>query len=666
VVEAPEKQIKDLQILSGQEEQQLLSWNNTRADYPKDKCIHALFEEQVERTPDNVALVFGEEFLTYRQLNERANQLGHYLQTKGVKAESLVGICLERSLDMMVGLFGILKAGGAYVPIDPTHPQERISYIVNDSGCTILLTHEAIKEKLPPGTAEIVCLDDPSVRATVLHQPSTPVSADTTASNLVYVIYTSGSTGNPKGTLIEHKALVNRLTWMQRAYPLNEKDTLLQKTTYTFDVSVWELFWWSLYGAKLCLLKPGGEKEPEAILEAIERHEVSTIHFVPSMYGVFLEYVQSSEGLSKVASLRHIFASGEALTPSHVGNSGAMMEQNGTRLINLYGPTEATIDVSYYNCSVSDRLIPIGKPISNIELYIIDKYHKQVAIGIAGELCIAGDGLARGYLNREALTNEKFISHGFGGKGQGRLYKTGDLARFLPDGNIEYLGRIDNQVKIRGFRIELGEIEANLDALEEVGSNVVLAKKDKFGSNRLVAYVVPSKAHELNVEKFRETLAKSLPDYMIPNLFVRLETMPLTLSGKVDRKALPDPEDNYELSNIYVAPQTETEKKLADIWKEVLGVEKIGIHDNFFELGGHSLTVTQVVSKIRIQFKKELALKGLFENSTIHALSNQIDSNELGDELEIIKKATHSSVGQIVLGIHDVENQETEFEEFKL
>ena len=629
IVKNSNELISNIEVLTPEEKHQLLvEWNDTDVDYPREKCIHHLFEDQVGKTPANIAVVFEDNQLTYNELNEKSNQLAHYLQERGVKPETLVGICVDRSLEMIIGLLAILKAGGAYVPIDPAYPEDRISYMLEDAGCDIVLTQGHVELAQPH--REVINLDSDWDK--IGKRPTENVISGVKSDNLAYVIYTSGSTGKPKGTLIEHKALVNRLDWMQRNYPIGEKDTLLQKTTYTFDVSVWELFWWGLYGAQLCLLKPGEEKDPEVIVDVIATNKITTVHFVPSMYNVFLEYINTASAIEKVVSLKQIFTSGEALTPNHIAQSGKLISNNKVRLSNLYGPTEATIDVSYYNCKISDKIVPIGKPISNIQLYIIDKHHNPVPIGVVGELCISGDGLARGYLNQPELTAEQFIKNPFSEDRTSRLYKTGDLARYLPDGNIEFLGRIDDQVKIRGFRIELGEIESVLNKQEGVNTSVVLAQEDNGGNKRLVAYIVSD--DELNIQELREELSRTLPAYMVPSLFVRLDAMPLTSNGKVDKKALPDPEGNFETTHDYVAPVTEIEKKLAGIWQELLGVERVGIYDNFFELGGHSLLATQVISKIRTEFNNELPLKVLFESSTIQALSKQIDAGKL-DEVQL-------------------------------
>ncbi len=496
------KKIKDIKILSEKDVNKILyEFNDTKADYPKDKTIHELFEAQVEKTPDNTAVVFENEQLTYKELNERANSLARELRGKGVKADSIVGIMVERSPEMVVGIMGILKAGGAYLPIDPSYPKERIEYMLKDSESEILLSKNDLVETIE-FDGQIVDLYD----EIFFSKSSSNLDKINNSTNLAYIIYTSGTTGEPKGAMIEHRSLVNRLNWMQKRYPITTKDTILQKTTYTFDVSVWEILWWSIVGARVCMLTPNAEKDPIKIIETIDKYEVTTMHFVPSMLDVFLNCVEENRSNINLSSLRQVFSSGEALNFKQVLKFYKEF-QSGKKLINLYGPTEATIDVSYFDCTNDGkRIIPIGKPIDNTEMYIL-KDNKLVPIGVAGELYIAGHGLARGYVNRTELTAEKFVDNPF--KPGTRMYKTGDLARWLPDGNIEFLRRIDNQVKIRGFRIELGEIESTLIKHKYIKNAVVLQKEDSERNKYLVAYIETDK---LNLE-----MIKDKKRYMLPN-----------------------------------------------------------------------------------------------------------------------------------------------------
>jgi surfactin family lipopeptide synthetase A len=486
--------------------------------------IQPLIEARVEAHPDATAVVCRDESLTYAELNARANQLAHRLRADGIGPGAIVALMVERSAAMMVGILGIVKAGGAYLPVPPDHPAERIRYMLDDGGVKVLLVHGKTAGRFAFSETTIN-LDEP-----LSGETANPVLVNSPG-DLVYVIYTSGSTGKPKGVMIEHRALVNRLKWMQSAYPIGPGDVILQKTPYSFDVSVWELFWWALEGATLAFLVPGGERNPLAIAEAVRRHRVSVMHFVPSMLNVFLESIEA-KGAASLASLRQVFASGEALTPSHVRKFNALLD---ARLTNLYGPTEATVDVTYFDCPRGRDIdiVPIGKAIDNIRMYVL-RDGREAAVGETGELCIAGIGLARGYLNNPALTAEKFVDNPVN-PGE-RIYRTGDLARWLPDGNIEYLGREDHQVKIRGLRVELGEIESTVREYPGVIDCVAMVEKHSESVLILVAHVV-SRA-ELDGAALKAYLRKRLPEYMVPHRFERLAELPLTSSGKADRKAL--------------------------------------------------------------------------------------------------------------------------------
>ncbi|MCP5108557.1 MAG: amino acid adenylation domain-containing protein, partial [bacterium] len=601
--------LSDIELVTPGEKQQILyGFNDTEAPYPGDKTLHSLFEEQAARTPGRIAVVDYRSYMTYSRLNQTVTHSAHRLVERGAASGDIVGIMMERSIEMIVGIYGILKAGAAYLPINPHYPQERIDFMLKDSNAKILLTKESDIFRPGPRTPH----------------PVTRNRGFQPAASLSYVIYTSGSTGRPKGVLIERRPLINRLNWMQKAYPIGEQDVLLQKTTITFDVSVWELFWWSIVGASVCLLEPGGEKSPGIMIETIERNHVTTMHFVPSMLNVFLEYIEGGADTRKLRSLRRVFASGEALSAHHVERfSRLLYESNNSRLINLYGPTEATVDVSYYNCwgAGPRHIIPIGKPIDNIRLYVVDKGLRLQGIGIAGELCIAGAGLARGYLNRPELTAEKFC-RGAAPSLSTPLYRTGDLARWLPDGNIEFLGRIDHQVKIRGFRIELGEIEAQLLKHPSIGEAVVIDREDTQGEKFLIAYIVGAFIETPQLKKY---LSQTLPGYMIPSYFHKLDEIPVTQSGKVNRKALLRIETGGIVTGaVYEPPFTEVQKKLVEIWQEVLNVPQVGITDNFFALGGHSLKAILIVSRIHRRFKKEIPLSQIFDSPTVEGLASFI------------------------------------------
>ncbi|MCC5439464.1 non-ribosomal peptide synthetase, partial [Clostridium botulinum] len=610
--------VENIELLSEDEKNEILyEFNDTKVGYPKDKTIHELFEAQVEKAPNNIVVVFEDKKLTYRELNERANSLAMMLRSNGVKADSIVGIMVERSLEMIVGIMAILKAGGAYLPIDPNYPKDRIEYMLKDSGSNILLSKSYLVETIEFDGEFIDLYNEEIFKNDITNLPRINNSK-----NLAYIIYTSGTTGKPKGAMIEHRSLVNRLNWMQNKYPISEKDTILQKTTYTFDVSVWEILWWSLVGAKVCMLSPNGEKDPMKIIETIDKYKVTTMHFVPSMLNVFMYCVEENRNNMDLSTLRQVFSSGEALNFKQVEKFYKEFG-NGKKLINLYGPTEATIDVSYFDC-INDgkRVIPIGKPIDNTKLYIL-KNNKPVPVGVSGELYIAGDGLARGYVNRIKLTSEKFVDNPF--EPGTKMYKTGDLARWLPDGNIEFLGRIDNQVKIRGFRIELGEIENRLLQHENIKEAAVLVKENKDSEKYICAYVVSKK----NLEELdlKSHLKETLPEYMLPAYFVELEKMPLTANGKLNRRVLPEPNLDAGLVE-YEAPRNKVEETLAKIWSEILGIEKVGINDNFFDLGGHSLKATMLMSKIHKELNREVLLKEIFKSSTIKDLSKYIESAE--------------------------------------
>jgi amino acid adenylation domain-containing protein/non-ribosomal peptide synthase protein (TIGR01720 family) len=636
IVSDPNLTLGEYSFMSKEEQATILiDWNATQAEYPKDHTIHQLFEEQVERSPEHTAAIFEENSLTYRQLSDKANQLARVLREKGVTPNSIVGIIVERSLEMTVGIMGIVKAGGAYLPISPDTPEDRMSYMLKDSEAKIVLTQKRFMHKVHFDGLTI----DLEEKGLYVGETGNLEKVNSPR-DIAYVIYTSGSTGKPKGVLIEHYSLVNRLNWMQKRYPIGECDTILQKTPYTFDVSVWEQFWWSLQGARVCFLEPGGEKDPGKIVDEIERNCITTMHFVPSMLNAFLEYMEEGIDVKKLSSLRQVFASGEALSLQQVKRFNKLLyESNNTMLINLYGPTEATIDVSYFDCSPGEGLqvIPIGKPIDNTILYVLDKNRRLLPVGVTGELYIAGDGLARGYLNRADLTTERFVPDPFV-PGE-RMYLTGDLARWLPDGNIEYLGRIDHQVKIRGFRIELGEIENRLQSHEAIKEAVVVTKEGKDGSKYLCGYIIAQE--ELNVTEIKAYLAKELPEYMIPTYIIQMEKIPLTSSGKADRKMLPDPDSSIPTDADYEAPRNDIEKILAQIWQDVLEVKNIGINDNFFALGGDSIKAIQVLARLQ-RFKLKLDAKNLLTNPVIKELSkyviqdvNEIDQGVVTGQIEL-------------------------------
>ncbi|MDC0764959.1 amino acid adenylation domain-containing protein [Brevibacillus sp. AG] len=617
--------LHSMPMLTASEENQILQeWNDTEVAFEDQKTLHQIFEEQAARTPERMAVVFGNEQWTYRQINNRANFLASKLRYQGVKPDTLVGLLSERSPDMMIGILAILKAGGAYMPMDTVAPKERLSYILRDSDTKVVVMQEKFKTAID-FNGPVLLLEE--------NRPDQDVECDNLESiahskNLAYVIYTSGSTGAPKGVMIEHCSVVNRMNWMVHRYPMNEHDTILQKTPYCFDVSVTELVLWFFTGSKLCFLAPHAEKDPELIVKTVAQHQITYIHFVPSMLSIFLDHLENVDCAEEIKTLQRVYTTGEALSAEQVQRFHRLIGQrNHTTLINLYGPTETTIEVTYYDCQTDSKVIPIGKPMDNIQAYILNKEGDLQPIGVMGELVIGGIGLARGYIGKPELTAERFVPNPFGNPSE-RLYKTGDYARWMPDGNIEYIGRMDNQVKIRGYRIELGEIEAVMRKQQGAGEVAIIAYEYEPGDKRLIAYY--SGASE--AETVKSHLQKQLPPYMIPSYFVRVGEMPLTSSGKLDRKALPLPEIHI-VSHHYTAPRNSTEELLALIWSEILRVNQIGVFDSFFELGGHSLLATQVVSRIREVFGQHLPLRAIFDCPTIEGLAKRLTELRQGEKM---------------------------------
>jgi tyrocidine synthetase-3 len=660
VIDAPGKKISGIEITSVDDRRQLLyDFNVTTSEYQGDKTIHRIFEEQVLWIPDDIAVIGPSVMaihesslqITYKELNEKSNRLAHILQSKGVGVDTIIGIMMERSVEMIIGILGISKAGGAYLPIDPYYPGERIYYMLKDSSSKILLTSREI--------ANLSLLqafnNSPKCTSSNLHLSPAPVTS------LAYIIYTSGSTGKPKGVMIGNRSVVNLLLYLSKEYPVLPGDTYLLKTSYTFDVSVTEIFGWFPKGGRLAVLEPGAEKDPERIMRMVHDQGITHINFVPSMFNVLVDFLNSLN-IHWLSSLKYIFLAGEALSP-RVINKCRKLKSNHC-LENIYGPTETTIYASRYSLSGWDggTRIPIGKPLQDVKLYILSKYNNLQPIGIVGELCISGIYLARGYLNSPELTAEKFCLRRPGGRFLKKLpreaselprknfllgvfyrsytshmsyisylsyYKTGDLARWLPDGNIEFFGRADNQVKIRGFRIELGEIENRLLNHPGIKETVVSTQEDENGEKYLCAYIVSAKDYVKSA--LQGHLAKELPDYMIPSYFMQIEKIPLTPNGKIDRRALPKPELN--VGENYIAPTNKTEKKLAALWSEILGRDafdatqlqtSIGIDDNFFRLGGHSLKATLLVSKIHKEFDVKIPLVEIFKMPRIRELAEYI------------------------------------------
>ncbi|QTA91522.1 Non-ribosomal peptide synthetase [Desulfonema magnum] len=604
-----------------QDEQNLVvyQFNDTVRDYPIDKTVTDLIENQVEKTPDSTAVIFEDQQLTYRELNTRANQLSYHLKNLGAGPEVLIGICAERSLEMIVGIYGILKTGSAYVPLDPDYPSERLGFMIRDAGISLLLTQKHLAHRFSMGDIQIICLDTdgPAIAQLCEDNPIRHVSPDSPA----YVVYTSGTTGQPKGVINTYLGLTNQLCWRQEFFNLTPSDSVLQKTPFSFDNSIWEMFWPLIAGARSVLAKPGGQKDSAYLVRLIIRHKITTIHFVPSMLRVFLE----TPALELCLGLKRCFSGGEPL-------SADLQEKFFTRLkiplYNLYGQSEAAMNTTCWLCRQDSHQrgrIPIGRPISNIRIYILGQNMLPQPIGVPGEIYIGGRGIASGYLNRPGLDAEKFVSDPFSPDSESLLYRTGDNGCWLPDGNIEFTGRNDEQVKIRGYRIELQEIRLCLLNHEAVRESVVVVRD--FDENKeLVAYVVPTDPDKDFIsDQIREHLKKTLPDYMVPSYVIQLAELPVTPNGKVDKNALPGP---LEMETVrekeYIAPRYESERKLADIWQDILKVRKIGIRDNFFELGGHSLKAARMVNRIHKAFDVEINLGAFFISPTVEEMARQI------------------------------------------
>lgn len=623
-------------LISDKDRESIDKFNNTTKEYSKNICLHQLIEEQVEKTPDKIALIYNDKQLTYSQLNQKANQLANYIVSRGIKPGTLIAVSVERSLEMVISLLAIVKAGAAYVPVDPELPKERLKYLLQDINSPLLLTQQKFLTVLPEVNSysknEVLLLDNEWNK--VENNSSENLNVDINEDNLAYMIYTSGSTGKPKGVMVQHKGIVNRLIWMQEEYKLTGNDRILQKTPFNFDVSVWEFFWAFMYGACLVVAKPGGHKDPSYLVDTIIKNKITIIHFVPSMLQAFVD----TQYIDKCESLREVICSGEAL-PFALQNM--FFEKLKCRLHNLYGPTEASVDVTYWECLRNDerKFVPIGKPVANTQIHILNDQLQTVAVGEVGELHIAGIQLAKGYYNRSDLTNEKFIKNPY--SNESLLYKTGDLARWLPDGTIEYLGRNDFQVQLRGSRIELGEVESNLLDYADIKQAVVLLKNDNNNQQHLVAYLVLENNNDIDTVKLKEFLVEKIPEIMVPSYFIKMDSFPLTSNGKIDRKIFPGidfsqkkAEENEKIN----IPQNEIEHLIYEIWKEVLNLENIDINDNFFDVGGHSLLVIKVHQLLTQKLKttKQVTVVDMFQYTTIASLANYISQES--DEKKSLDK----------------------------
>lgn len=617
--------IGDIDLLTVAERQRLHDWNATGQDFPQHLCIHQLFERQVLANPQATAVVFEGRALTYAELNAKANQLAHHLRALGIKPEARVAICLERGFEMVIGLLAVLKAGGAYVPLDPSYPKDRLAFMLRDCAPQALLTMGDLAAGFISAAPEVPVIDlaESAHWAEPPAHNLDPADVGLTSRHLAYMIYTSGSTGMPKGAMNEHRAVVNRLLWQQSAYRLRAEDAVLQKTPFSFDVSVWEFYWPLMTGARLVMARPEGHKDPAYLADIIRNENITALHFVPSMLQVFLDHPQASS----CANLKQVMCSGEALPEALARRFQQRLPD--VRLHNLYGPTEAAVDVTSwtYSSDFAGGTIPIGKPIANTRIYVLDPRGRPTPIEVIGEIFIGGIQVGRGYWDRPELTDERFVPDPFGAPGD-RLYRTGDLGRWLADGTLEYHGRNDFQVKLRGFRIELGEIEAQLASHPEVREAVVVTRENGAGDPRLVAFYTANEA--LPTQLLRHYLGERLPDYMVPAAFVRLEQLPLSPNGKLDRKALPADAGRSQ-ERVAIAPRTHEERQIARIWQSIFALDELSVDDNFFDLGGHSLQAVQMVAQIEAELGRQLPLVALFKAQTIEQLARLLEEEPAED-----------------------------------
>jgi amino acid adenylation domain-containing protein len=636
------KPLEGLDLLSAAERRTVVEeWNETDAAFPAGACVHELFEAQVERTPGAVAVRFEEEALTYAELNARANRLAHHLRGLGVGPDARVGVCVERGPEMVVSVLAVLKAGGAYLPLDPAYPADRLRYMLEDSAPAALVTQSSLAGTFAGLDIPVVQLDA-SAPAWAQGPETNPACAGLTPDHLAYVIYTSGSTGRPKGVMVEHRSLVNHTAWQAAAFGIGARDTVLQRTSISFDASVWELWTPLATGARMLLLSSAAARDPEAIGRAVEEGGVTVAQFVPTLLQAVLGALPSGGSLP----CRTLFCGGEPLSAALVEEARAA---GVGQVVNLYGPTEATIDSTWHPCAAGDGPAPaIGRPIANARIYVLDARGAPAPVGVAGELYVGGAGVARGYLGRARLTAERFVPDPFSVEGGARMYRTGDLGRWRADGTLEFLGRTDFQVKIRGFRIEPGEIEAALRSHPAVRDALVMAREDAPGDRRLAAYYLADEPVAL--EALRPHLAERLPEHMVPAAYVWMERLPLTPNGKLDRGALPAPGSDAFATRGYEAPSGRVEETVAAIWADLLGVERVGRHDDFFQLGGNSLLAIRLVFRIRREMDVEISVADVFEKSELSLLAEQLLDAQLAqfdpDEIqELLALARAADVG---------------------
>lgn len=662
IARTPDARIGDVELMPNDERIAIREMNRTPVDWGGSGFLHVQIEERARSEPDTIALIvprangIGDTVdrpareISYARLNLQANKLAHLLRQRGVQSDQPVGIYVERSAELVIALLAVLKAGGAYVPLDPSYPPERVQFIIADARIRVVVSQEYLASKLGQAPLDVITLDGASaeLEAQPEWDPQVPMSPD----QLAYIIYTSGSTGQPKGAMNTHCAIMNRLLWMQQAFQLGKSDRVLQKTPFSFDVSVWEFFWPLMVGTQLVIAQPGGHLDPEYLIRTIRDYAVTTVHFVPSMLGMFLD----APGANSCASLRMVICSGEAL-PFDLERK--FFDRMNAQLHNLYGPTEAAIDVTAWQCDAESgrNAVPIGRPIANTEIHVLDRDMQLVPLGIPGELYIGGFNVGRGYCNRPDLTAERFVPDSFSGRRGARLYRTGDLGRRSADGVIEFLDRLDNQVKIRGFRIELGEIETWLKRAPGVKECAVVAVGEDGANRRLIAYLVAAESVRPDVTALNHFLRDRLPDYMVPSAFVFLSNLPLSTNGKLDRRALPKLDTNRpELSERFTMPQSEAERRIADSWREVLRIDKVGIHDNFFELGGNSLLLLPIQGRLQRLFARPIPLLTLFRTPTVHLLAEFLTKEPDAAESEAsneepgtnaLRKSRASNVAQL-------------------
>jgi amino acid adenylation domain-containing protein len=619
IVAAPEQQLDQLPLLTEAERHQVLfERNDTRTDFPGERCIHQIFEAQVERNPDAVAVIFGEKSLTYEELNRRANQLGHHLRRLGVGPQVLVGLYVERSLEMLIGLLGIFKAGGAYVPLDPSYPAGRLAFMLQDAQIPVLLTQQKLLHRLVDEDVEFICLD--SDNNSIAQESEENLTNETTTDDLAYVMYTSGSTGEPKGVAVPHRA-INRLVCNTNYIDLRATDKVAQVSNASFDAATFEIWGALLHGAQLIGITKEVALSPRDFAAQLRDSEITVLFLTTALFNQL-----ACEVPWAFASLRYLLFGGEAVEPKWVKE--VLQKGAPEHLLHVYGPTENTTFTTWHlvkHVPEGATTIPIGRPIANTQVYILDKQQQPVPIGVPGELYIGGEGLARGYLNRPGLTNEYFVPHPFSDQPGARLYRSGDLGRYLPDGSIEFIGRADHQVKIRGFRIELEEIEAALNQHPAVQESVVIVREDRPGDKNLVGYVVARAGQSPMASELRSFVSDKLPNFMIPSTILLLGALPLTPNGKVDRGVLPAPKQaRHQEGRSNQRPRTPVEAALETIWESSLGLDSIGIHENFFELGGHSLKAIELLSRIKTTMNVEVPLTVLFESPTIAGLAARI------------------------------------------